>query len=253
MADVTLTYKGSDILELSNSGSATLKTGGKYCEDDIAVEYVKPSGGGGEDFLAERAMGTLTSYSNHDLTKIEKGTFHYSNILSIDCPSVTNIGLYGISEMNNIESFFFPLASVNSYCARNCTKLKRAVIKTFLAASASFSGCPKLETVDANDGLTGTITFQGDTLLNTLVFRGSSIIGLAHVNAFNNTPFASGGTGGTIYIPKALYDHLGDGTALDYKAATNWSTIDGYGTITWAKIEGSYYETHYADGTEITA
>lgn len=46
MADVTLTYKGSDILELSDSGSATLKTGGKYCEDDIEVEYVKPSGGG---------------------------------------------------------------------------------------------------------------------------------------------------------------------------------------------------------------
>ena len=45
MADVTLSYKGSDILELSDSGSATLKTGGKYCEDDIAVEYVKPSGG----------------------------------------------------------------------------------------------------------------------------------------------------------------------------------------------------------------
>lgn len=46
MADVTLSYKGSDILELSDSGSATLKTGGKYCEDDIALEYVKPSGGG---------------------------------------------------------------------------------------------------------------------------------------------------------------------------------------------------------------
>ena len=45
MADVTLTYKGSDILELSNSGSATLKTGGTYCEADIEVEYVKPSGG----------------------------------------------------------------------------------------------------------------------------------------------------------------------------------------------------------------
>ena len=46
MSDVTLSYKGSDILELSDSGSATLKTGGKYCEADIAVEYVKPSGGG---------------------------------------------------------------------------------------------------------------------------------------------------------------------------------------------------------------
>lgn len=50
MADVTLTYKGSDILELSDSGSATLKTGGKYCEDDIALEYVKPSGGGSQSW-----------------------------------------------------------------------------------------------------------------------------------------------------------------------------------------------------------
>lgn len=45
MSDVTLSYKGSDILELSDSGSATLKTGGTYCEADIEVEYVKPSGG----------------------------------------------------------------------------------------------------------------------------------------------------------------------------------------------------------------
>lgn len=46
MSDITLSYKGSDILELSDSGSATLKTGGTYCEADIEVEYVKPSGGG---------------------------------------------------------------------------------------------------------------------------------------------------------------------------------------------------------------
>ena len=31
-------------------------------------------------------------------------------------------------------------------------------------------------------------------------------------------------TGTTFYIPKVLYDHLGDGTEYDYKAATNWST-----------------------------
>lgn len=59
MADVTLTYKGSDILELSDSGSATLKTGGKYCEDDIAVEYVKPSGGGGS-YNIQEASGSFT-------------------------------------------------------------------------------------------------------------------------------------------------------------------------------------------------
>lgn len=46
MADVTLTYKGSTIAEMNASGSKTLKTAGKYCEDDIGVSYVKPSGGG---------------------------------------------------------------------------------------------------------------------------------------------------------------------------------------------------------------
>lgn len=47
MADVTLTYKGSTIAEMDASGSKTLKTAGKYCEGDIGVSYVKPSGGGG--------------------------------------------------------------------------------------------------------------------------------------------------------------------------------------------------------------
>ena len=46
MADVTLTYKGSTIAEMDASGSKTLNTAGKYCEGDIGVSYVKPSGGG---------------------------------------------------------------------------------------------------------------------------------------------------------------------------------------------------------------
>lgn len=45
MADLTIKYKGNPILELSESGTKTLKTAGKYCEDDISVEYSKPAGG----------------------------------------------------------------------------------------------------------------------------------------------------------------------------------------------------------------
>ena len=47
MADVTLTYKGTTIAEMNDSGSKTIRTAGKFCEADIGVEYVKPSGGGG--------------------------------------------------------------------------------------------------------------------------------------------------------------------------------------------------------------
>lgn len=46
MADVTLTYKGSTILSMDATASKTIKTGGKFCEGDIGVSYVKPSGGG---------------------------------------------------------------------------------------------------------------------------------------------------------------------------------------------------------------
>lgn len=45
MADLIINYKGNPIAELSESGTKTLKTAGKYCEDDISVEYSKPAGG----------------------------------------------------------------------------------------------------------------------------------------------------------------------------------------------------------------
>lgn len=45
MADVTLTYKGQNILELSESGNKTIKTAGKYCEDNFNLQYTRPGGG----------------------------------------------------------------------------------------------------------------------------------------------------------------------------------------------------------------
>lgn len=142
------------------------------------------------------------------------------------------------------------------YIFYNCTNLQTAVLTGSNARlpSNTFLSCTSLTKVDLAGGikLSYGSSLSGATSLNVLVIRDSSVIALGNTNVFNNTPFKSGGTGGTIYIPKALYDHLGDGGSYDYKAATNWSTINGYGTITWAKIEGSQYESYYADGTPIT-
>lgn len=142
------------------------------------------------------------------------------------------------------------------YIFYNCTNLQTAVLTGSNARlpSQTFLSCTSLTKVDLAGGinLRWGSSLSGATSLNVLVIRDSSVIELGNTNVFNNTPFKSGGTGGTIYIPKALYDHLGDGGSYDYKAATNWSTINGYGTITWAKIEGSIYENAYADGTPIS-
>lgn len=43
MADITISYKGNTIAEISASGTTTLETAGKYCEDDITIEYVRPN------------------------------------------------------------------------------------------------------------------------------------------------------------------------------------------------------------------
>lgn len=45
MADLTIKYKGQPIVEMTDTGTKTLKTAGKYCEDDMSVEYSKPAGG----------------------------------------------------------------------------------------------------------------------------------------------------------------------------------------------------------------
>lgn len=40
MADVTIKYKGNSIATMDDSGTKTLNTSGKYCEDNFTIEYV---------------------------------------------------------------------------------------------------------------------------------------------------------------------------------------------------------------------
>ena len=61
MADLTIKFKGQPIVEMTDTGTKTLKTAGKYCEADISVEYAKPAGGGGEMF-ASSASGWIPEY-----------------------------------------------------------------------------------------------------------------------------------------------------------------------------------------------
>ena len=44
MADVEVTYNNNKIVELSESGTKTLKTAGKYLEGDIVLDYECPDG-----------------------------------------------------------------------------------------------------------------------------------------------------------------------------------------------------------------
>ena len=69
MADVTINYEGNAIATMSASGTKTLLTAGKYCDDDIEVVYVSPGGGG--------SVGTVTI--NSEPTNLESA---YNAVLS---------------------------------------------------------------------------------------------------------------------------------------------------------------------------
>lgn len=190
---------------------------------------------GGDPSALARALigGTAESYVDETLTAI-KMTMPPS-LKEFKCHNVTTI-----------------LSPLNPFKDTGVTALAFPNITSGPNISGVYKVGASLTAIDLNTEKLTQLVLASNTNMTVVVLRrDSSPVVLNNVSCFNSTPFASGGAGGTIYIPKALYDHLGDGTADDYKAATNWSTVDGYGTITWAKIEGSIYETKYADGTTI--
>lgn len=200
----------------------------------------RTSGGGGDPYEVARLLvsgsNSLIEYVDGQLTQLRGYAFNgCTKLTKIICHNVTigaSATFSGAGSSSAKLNIAFPqMTTMNSYVFTNSTN-----VKTFDFEKLSFIG---------------NFALSSSSNLDTLVLRYPAVVALGGVACFNNTPFKSGGTGGTIYIPKSLYDHLGDGTANDYKAATNWSTVDGYGTITWAKIEGSIYETQYADGTLI--
>lgn len=237
MSDVSISYKGAEIASLDDSGMKTLLTSGKYCEDDIEVAYTKPSGGDPYDIARKLVMNTLTAYED-DLTTIA-AAYAFSNkraLTSVKIHNCTHLGtevFSGAGVAPPIPALAFPkLTSFSNYALRNCKATVLDFGPTFHANIMDY-------------------LFNGASA-NVLIFRYDGIVPLVNIAKSMPPAFLSNGGGGTIYIPKSMYDHLGDGSALDYKAATNWVTLDGYGKTTWAQIEGSVYEMQYADGTPIS-
>ena len=224
------------------------------------------SGGGGYsvyDYFYGAPSGEVTIVAEADLP-INGAVAGRHNItkLTIDLTGGYKLGRnssnYGYNFITNSIPKYHIIGGTNvpEYCFYNNTSGSVVIVIRGQSSGFrqnAFRTSTAITTLDitTGGGDIGSNCFYNLSNLGTLIIRNTSIFGLNSTNAFTGTKFKSGGTGGTIYIPKSLYDHLGDGTSNDYKAATNWVTVDGWGTITWEKIEGSQYESYYADGTPV--
>lgn len=160
------------------------------------------------------------------------------NITSLSCPNVTIIREQLCSGCSGLVSVSMPNATTinSSQQFISCTSLATVNLPKLQTPGGNmFQGCTSLEFIDlpALTRLSVTRVFYGCSNLKTVILRNNSLVAL-NSDVFTNTPFASGGSGGTVYVPQALIS--------SYQTATNWSTLYDAGTCTFAAIEGSAYE-----------
>lgn len=203
------------------------------------------------------ANSAITGIIGLNVTRLEASAFsRCANLVNVNLPKATASGdgdaVSNFEYCTSLESIILPAYhNMWNYMFRGCTKLKTIVMPALrqLARPNSFGSDTALEKIDiggkntSNPNSMAASWVSGCTSLDTFILRYSIQVKLSNISAFTNTPFASDGSGGTLYVPSALIS--------SYEAATNWSTILGYSTNQILPIEGSIYETQYADGTPI--
>ena len=229
-------------------------------------------GGGADDVLVKLMKKTLTKFE----CSVSGTINHASNFLSrqtslteVSLPNLTQIGTSSSNVGDNFCRYDSNLTKVympkmqKLYGARifgSCTALVSIALPSLVYGYGQyhFDGCNHLERVDygkANETPSNGLEqcmFYGCSALNMLVLRYSSVRTLGNINTFNNSRFASTGSGGVLYVPASLVS--------SYQSASNWSTILGYANNQIKSIESTHTDPdapidltlYYADGTPIS-
>ena len=235
-SDTTLTDAVQTLIDGYGQG------GGGYTVDEIAERTV-PNGPITITLADEKYIGRY-AFIDTPITEltIENNVYFGAQSFAY-CKSLRKIN---VPKLQGIRSSYY---NSQSSVFRDCTALEGIVFPSFgnyTVESYNFQNCSSLAYADFKNlaRIGGSESFRGCTSLTTIIIRKTNAAaGLLNINNLTGTPFASGGTGGTLYVPSALIS--------SYEATTNWSTILGYENNQILPIEGSYYETHYADGTVI--
>lgn len=180
--------------------------------DEINDSATKP--------LDDLLQGDLKEIKNSNVKKLRAYALsNSSNLESVNFPNLTTLNSYVFNSCNKLKNVNLPkLETLGASCFYGCKELTEMIFITPVSiAITSFRNCSKLKKVDFTY-ITSSIasnSFQGCSALDTFINRKStSISALSNVNAFSDTPIASGT--GYVYVPVNLVDQ--------YKTATNWIT-----------------------------
>ena len=218
-------------INITESGTTTLATAGKYCDRNIDVNVnVEDSGA---DVFAGLVQGTIEgAYVNDKITSLRPYAFAVCDYLtSISLPNCTTFTFleadYGCYFRNadSLKTIDIPnLTTIENgaRCFNWCKSLKEfdaPNLTSVTNTSTMFSYCTSIRKINLPK-LGGTTlsanTFPNCYNLEELILGGNELNPLANVNAFSNT--GSNVIGGfKVYVPDDLVE--------SYRTATNWSNF----------------------------
>lgn len=209
-----------------------------------AIEAIETGGGGDIDSYINGTAESIVS----DVTVVRDRAFQdFTALKTVELTGnvwIKGNGFSGCTGITSFKAYNAYRIYGNAFYDVACDALVFPNITSEIGSSAftSFKGT-KVDLGGAALAIK-TAVFSGATNLTTIILRKPSVVSLTATSCFSNSPFASGKAGGTLYVPSSLIS--------SYQSATNWSTILGYANNSIQAIEGSIYETQYADGTPIT-
>lgn len=240
----------------ANLGTKTITENGTYNASDdsldgyssVTVNVSESSGNPDLDGVISGGSASVVS----NITALKNWALYNTTLTNLSLPNLATAGEYAFQSAtcNPSRSLYLPeLVTVNNYTFRGFNGITKLVLPkvTAINKTALFGDMHDLEALDL--GASSNYGFNawacsGCSKLAIIVIRKNAVLPLSNVNALNATCFADGNTGGVLYVPSARISA--------YKSATGWSTILGYTNNEIRAIEGSIYETQYADGTAIS-
>lgn len=229
-------------------------------------------GGGGGDSAFDKYLSGQDVEIRSNITSLKANAITADNITKIILPECTTLGIYAIAgavvaangtqnSFTKLEELKLPKVSTIDHRSisniSGSSPLKSVVLPSLTAIVSGTTryafhnngtkyydfGSPSIVSCDLANGR----PFFNNNQIEAIILRYGGVVTIGATNIFYKTNTNSIDLGNTafIYVPSAFLE--------DYKVATNWATIYASYPNMFKTIEGSIYETQYADGTPIGA
>lgn len=174
MSDITINYKGDSIATMDASGTKTLLTEGKYCEDDIEIVYVKPSDGSSIVEVNTMVMVSEMNSYNALVTMGVKLKYKKSFVMMTIVGDTAATG--GINYTNNNYFLIHDGTTVTSKSAQAwLQQTSNRIAPSTMAGQINNTSYGWYQSADVNINSDGTFTFRSSAS-NVMIPAGATVI-----------------------------------------------------------------------------